>query len=137
MTASQRIEPATRPDGEDLFARHARRLHAVVSATVRTSAENVDDTCGFAWLKLMRHRPPAGVAFAWLRTTAVREAVKLQHRTGRLMDLGRLAEVAPDRDVRPEPSLALIAAAGLAGEPASSGSLERRHGRRVSSPVQR
>ena len=72
---------ATRPDEEELFVRHARRLHAAVSATVRTSAADVDDGCGFAWLQLVSHRPPAAIAFAWLRTTAIREAIKIQHET--------------------------------------------------------
>ncbi len=91
------------------FVQHARQLHAVVSATVRTSAANIDDACGFAWLQLVRHRPPAAIAFAWLHTTAVREALKLQHRTGRLIDLDQLAEVAADPMIRPERSLELIA----------------------------
>jgi DNA-directed RNA polymerase specialized sigma24 family protein len=94
---AQRVQAATRPDDEQLFVRHARRLHAVVRATVRTSPANVEDACGFAWLQLVRHRPPAAAAFAWLRTTAVREAIKLQHRTARLIDLEGLAEVAPER----------------------------------------
>jgi DNA-directed RNA polymerase specialized sigma24 family protein len=79
----------------ELFVQHARPLHAGVSATVRTSAANVDDACGFAWLQLLRHRPPAPAAFAWLCTAAVREAIRLQHRTGRLIDLDGLAEATP------------------------------------------
>jgi RNA polymerase sigma factor (sigma-70 family) len=107
---AQHVEAATRPDEEELFAQHACRLHTVVSATVQTSAANVDDACGFAWLQLLRHRPPAAAAFAWLCTTAIREAIKLQHRTGRLIDLDQLAEVTTDPTVRPEGSLELIAA---------------------------
>ncbi len=82
----------------------------MVRATVRTSAANVDDACGFAWLQLVRHRPPAAAAFAWLCTTAVREAIKLQHRTARLIDLDALAEVALEPTQGPERSLELIAA---------------------------
>jgi DNA-directed RNA polymerase specialized sigma24 family protein len=106
----QLVQGVTRPDDEELFVQHACRLQAVVSATVRTWAANVDDACGLAWLQLVRHRPPALSAFAWLCTTAIREAIKLQHRTGRLMDLDGLAEVAADPTIGPEPSLALIAA---------------------------
>lgn len=109
--STRRALAAPRPDAEkELFAQHARRLHAVVSATVRTSAANVDDACGFAWLQLVRHRPPAAVAFAWLRTTAVREALKLHRRTGRSIRLDQVAEVAVDPILRPEAALELIAA---------------------------
>ena len=106
---AQHVQPVTRLDEEELFARHARRLHAVVSATVRTSAANVDDACGFAWLQLVSHRPPAAIAFAWLRTTAVREAVKLDRRTAGAIGLDEAAEVAVDPAMRPEGSLELIA----------------------------
>jgi RNA polymerase sigma factor (sigma-70 family) len=106
----QRVQAVTRPEDEELFVQHARRLHAVVSATVRTSGANVDDACGFAWLQLVRHRPPAPVAFAWLCTTAVREAIRLQHRTARLIDLDALAEVALEPTQGPERSLEVIAA---------------------------
>lgn len=122
---AQHVQPLTRPDDQELFAQHALRLHAVVSATVRTSAANVDDACGFAWLQLVRHRPPAAIAFAWLRTTAVREALKLQHRTGRLIDLDQLAEVAADPMIRPERSLELIAA----GEQIRAARLQAREAR--------
>jgi len=116
---------ATRPDAEELCAWHARRLHAVVSATVRTSAANVDDACGFAWLQLVRHRPPAAVTFAWLCSTAVREAIKLEHRLVRSIGLDQPAEVAPDPAFRPEGSLELIAA----GEQVRAAGLRRREAR--------
>jgi DNA-directed RNA polymerase specialized sigma24 family protein len=56
------------------------------------------------------HRPPPAAAFAWLCTTAVREAIKLDHRTARLIELDQLAEGTADLTHRPECSLALIAA---------------------------
>ena len=43
---TQGVEAATRADEAELFAQRARQLHAVVRATVRTSAANVDDACG-------------------------------------------------------------------------------------------
>jgi RNA polymerase sigma factor (sigma-70 family) len=107
--SAQGVEAATRAAQAELFAQHARRLHTVVSAIVRTSAANVDDACGFAWLQLVSHRPPASIAFAWLRTTAVREAVKLDRRTGGAIGLNEAAEVAVDPAMRPGASLALIA----------------------------
>jgi RNA polymerase sigma factor (sigma-70 family) len=107
--SARRFQPAIPLDEEELFARQARRLHAVVSRNVRTSAANVDDACGFAWLQLVRHRPPAAVAFAWLCTTAVREAIKLDQRTTRLIGLDQLARVATDSSPRAESSLERIA----------------------------
>jgi DNA-binding CsgD family transcriptional regulator len=85
----------------------------VVSATARTSAVNVDDACGFAWLQLVSHRPPAAVALAWLCTTAVREAIKLDQRIARVISLDELAEVAADATGGPKRSLELIAAGEL------------------------
>ncbi|MBV8220215.1 MAG: sigma-70 family RNA polymerase sigma factor [Solirubrobacterales bacterium] len=58
----------------------------------------------------MRHRPPAAVAFAGLCTTAVREAIKLDQGTTRLIHLDE-AEVATDLSPGAESSLELIAAA--------------------------
>jgi RNA polymerase sigma factor (sigma-70 family) len=106
---SCRHNGSRRPDDEELFVQHARRVHAVVSATVRTSAANVDDACGFAWLQLVRHRPPAAAAFVWLCTTAIREAVKLDRRTAGAIGLDEAAEVAADPAMRPEGSLEVIA----------------------------
>jgi len=107
--SAQGVETGTRADQAALYAQHARRLHAVVSATVRTSVANVDDACGFAWLQLVSHRPPASIAFAWLRTTAVREAVKLDRRTAGAIGLDEAADVAVDPAMRPEGSLESIA----------------------------
>ena len=81
---------------ERLFASHALQLQAVVSRRVRTSRANVEDACGFAWLQLVRHRPEPGVAFAWLCTTAVREAIKLDRRAGQAVALEDVTEVATD-----------------------------------------
>ena len=79
---AQSLQAATaRIDQTQLFDQHARRLNAVVSRSVRTSQANVEDACGFAWLQLIRHQPPRAAALAWLRTTAVREAMKLRRRT--------------------------------------------------------
>jgi hypothetical protein len=108
--AAEPVRCATRLDEEELFAEHARRLHAVVSRRIRSSAANVDDACGFAWLQLVRHRPPATVAFACLCTTAVREAIKLDQRSARLIELDQLAKVAADQIHRPERLLEVFAA---------------------------
>jgi len=96
----------------ELFSEHADRLRSVVSRTVFTSAANVEDACGFAWLQLVRHRPPVPVAFAWLCRTAVREAVKLHRRTARSAGLDQMAEVATDPLLGPDGRRELILAGG-------------------------
>jgi hypothetical protein len=57
--AIQSIRPL---EAAELFERHAPRLRAVVSRSVHTSAVNVEDRCGFAWLQLVRRRPPPAAA---------------------------------------------------------------------------
>jgi DNA-directed RNA polymerase specialized sigma24 family protein len=78
--AGHSAQASTRPEAQ-LFEAHALRLRAVVSRSVRTSPVNVEDACAFAWLQLVRRRPPTVATFAWLRTTAIREAVKLHRRS--------------------------------------------------------
>jgi DNA-directed RNA polymerase specialized sigma24 family protein len=77
------------PSAGEVFEEHAARLLAAVRRDVRTSPVNVEDACTFAWLQFVRFRPGGDRAFPWLRTTAVREAVKLDRRAGRLLDLDR------------------------------------------------
>jgi RNA polymerase sigma factor (sigma-70 family) len=108
--SAQGVEAAARADQADLFAEHARRLHAVVSRRVGTSAANVDDACGLAWLQLVRRRPPAAAAFAWLCTTAVREAIKLDRRMSRTVGLDHAFDLAADPVLGPDGRLELIVA---------------------------
>ena len=49
------------------------------------------------------------MAFAWLCTTAVREAIKLDQRTTRLIGLDQLARIATDSSPRAKSSLERIA----------------------------
>jgi RNA polymerase sigma factor (sigma-70 family) len=123
---TQPVQPATGLDSEELFTEHARRLHIVVSRSVRTSAANVDDACGFAWLQLMHHRPPGRVAFAWLCTTAVREAIKLDRRMTRDAGFDHALELVSD-PVGPERKLELI----LAGEQIRAAQLRPRERRLI------
>jgi DNA-directed RNA polymerase specialized sigma24 family protein len=83
-------------DDAQLFEQHALGLQAVVSRRVRTSPVNVEDACGFAWLQLIRRRPPGHVAFAWLCTTAIREAMRLHRRGARTVCLEQIAEASAD-----------------------------------------
>lgn len=109
--SAQRVQSATRLVQEQIFARHARRLQAVVSRTVRTSPANIEDACGFAWLQLVCHQPEPPTAFAWLCTTAVRKAVELDRRTGRAVGLDQVSEVPADPLLGPAGRLELIGAA--------------------------
>ena len=106
----QRTGFAGRLNQEHVFTQHARRLQAVVTRTVRTSPANVEDACGFAWLQFVRHRPEPPTAFAWLCTTAVREAIELDRRTHRTVGLNKVDEVPADRFLGPAGRLELIAA---------------------------
>jgi DNA-directed RNA polymerase specialized sigma24 family protein len=75
-----------------LFEEHSARLLSAVSAAVRTSPVNIDDACAFAWLQLLRYQPDHQVTFGWLCKTAIREAIKLDRRARRLVELDRLGE---------------------------------------------
>jgi DNA-directed RNA polymerase specialized sigma24 family protein len=105
-----------RDDEARLFEGHAGALHAVVSRRVPTSPVNVEDACGFAWLQLVCHRPRPVSAFAWLCTTAIREAVKLHRRTSWLVALDELDEAAADPRGMLEGRLELMAAGQQLGE---------------------
>ena len=109
-------------DETTLFAELHPKLARQVRRLVRTSEENVQDACSFAFLQLLRYQPSRESVFSWLLTVAVREAVKLDQR-GRdrrlpaREDGGELEPV----DERADPELRLqtlaaleaIAAAGL------------------------
>ncbi len=65
-------------DESELFEAFNRKLVRIVSSRVNTSAANVEDACGFAWLQFMQYQPERDRGWrAWLITTAEREAWKL------------------------------------------------------------
>src|ERR1019366_1802377 len=115
--------PARVGDETTLFAELHPKLARQVRRLVRTSEENVQDACSFAFLQLLRYQPSRESVFSWLLTVAVREAVKLDQRGRRdrrlpvCEDGGELEPV----DERADPELRLetlaaleaIAAAGL------------------------
>ena len=76
-----------RGDHAQLFATYAPRLRITVRQLVRTSPENVDDACSFAFLQLLRYQPNRDSVYAWLVKVAVREAVKLDRRSRRTLPL--------------------------------------------------
>jgi DNA-directed RNA polymerase specialized sigma24 family protein len=105
-------------DETQLFERHAAALPVTVARAVRTSSANVEDACSFAWLQLLRTGPVVEHPFAWLRTTAVRRAMKLDRRERRTLSLERaelppLADPRQDFDRRVED--VLLARAALSG----------------------
>lgn len=98
MSTDFAVEVGARHDDDaQLFERHAPRLKHAVSRRVCTSAANVEDACGFAWLQLVRCQPRRSTAFAWLCTTAIREAVKLHRRTSQTVALDRMTDAADAR----------------------------------------
>jgi DNA-directed RNA polymerase specialized sigma24 family protein len=105
-------------DETQLFERHAAALRVSVTRAVRTSPENVEDACSFAWLQLLRTRRVVAHPFAWLRTTAIRQAVQLEQRGPRTLslepdELPPLADPRQDFDRRVEE--VLLARAALSG----------------------
>ena len=64
-------------DEEQLYRTHARKLRSVVRIQVNTSDDIVEDACAFAWLQLVRCQPRRDTVFGWLRTVAIRAAVRL------------------------------------------------------------
>ncbi len=67
-------------DETTLFAELHPKLARQVRRLVRTSEQNVQDACSFAFLQLLRYQPSREGVFSWLLTVAVREAVKLDQR---------------------------------------------------------
>jgi RNA polymerase sigma factor (sigma-70 family) len=72
-----------------LFARYQQALHRRLRWIVNTSEANIEDACAHAWLQLVSYRPELGDPLTWLTTVAVREAVKLEHRSRRTRPLTR------------------------------------------------
>ena len=75
----RRRSPATAAsDTAALFSRYDRKLRDRVSAVVNTSQVNIEDACMFAWVQLLRYElDEVDVAYSWLTTVAIREAIKL------------------------------------------------------------
>jgi RNA polymerase sigma factor (sigma-70 family) len=72
----------------ELFAHYHQVLRRNVRAIVNTSDENIEDACMFAWTKFLSWEfEHVEVAYSWLRTAAVREAIKLERRSRRTSQL--------------------------------------------------
>lgn len=66
-----------RGDEADVYREHHTHLLNVLRAQVVTTHDIREDACSFAWLQFLRLQPDRDTAFAWLCTTAIREAWRL------------------------------------------------------------
>ncbi len=72
---------ALRGDEGALYERYQPQLRRAVRSLVDGNDEVIEDACSFAWTQLLVKQPDRGpTLFAWLRTTAVREAWDLERR---------------------------------------------------------
>lgn len=69
--------PRPRGDEAELFERYHRRLIRLTAYDVKTSPENIEEACAFAWAQLLSHDVRRDTAFAWLKQVARREAIRL------------------------------------------------------------
>lgn len=91
----------------DLYARVARRLERAVGRSVGAPQPLIEDACQTAWSRLLvRECPmPEAAAFAWLLTTAVREAIKLSQRQARFRSLEERLEAGESGEWDAEPGV--------------------------------
>lgn len=61
-------------DEARLYERYAERLLHAVRNQVFAPEATIEDACAFAWAQLLAYQPKREHIFAWLRTTALREA---------------------------------------------------------------
>jgi RNA polymerase sigma factor (sigma-70 family) len=70
-----------------LFRQLQPRLRTQVGWIVRTSSENIEDACAFAWLQLLRNPPAEDATYNWLLKVAIRKALKLNLQSRRTRSL--------------------------------------------------
>ncbi|MGO9958843.1 MAG: hypothetical protein ACLP50_23255, partial [Solirubrobacteraceae bacterium] len=75
------------PDPSGLYRLHARALERGVAAKVRTSEQNIQDACSFAWLALLTHTVADEHVLGWLFIVATRQALLLAQRSQRAVPL--------------------------------------------------
>jgi DNA-directed RNA polymerase specialized sigma24 family protein len=86
-------------DEADVYREHHARLLAVLRVKVHTTDPIREDACSFAWLQFLRLQPDRDTAFAWLCTTAIREAWRLTTLHHRHRELQREAPAPVDTDL--------------------------------------
>jgi RNA polymerase sigma factor (sigma-70 family) len=81
-----------------LYARSEREVRGYVRDGVTAPEAVIEDACQFAWWRLLHHRERVNPdhVLAWLVTTAVHEAVKLNTRARRDLSLEALMEETDD-----------------------------------------
>jgi len=75
------------PDPSGLYRLHARALERSVAAKVRTSEQNTQDACSFAWMQLLTHTVADEHVLGWLFIVATRHALLLAQRSQRTVPL--------------------------------------------------
>ena len=94
---AQQPRPVLQGDEAALYKRHAERLRHSTAHALGGDHHHAEDACAFAWAQLVAIQPERTERiFAWLRTTAIREGIKLAERQGR--ETVRSAPVDEDLD---------------------------------------
>jgi DNA-directed RNA polymerase specialized sigma24 family protein len=78
-------QQAQRGDETQLFLSFNDELLRTVRSVVRTSDQNIEDACTFAWVQFLLHQPDRDRSWkAWLVRVAQREAWMLDRGSRRL-----------------------------------------------------
>src|SRR4051812_10607496 len=87
-----------RGDESDLFVRYDEPLRRATHRAINTTPENVQDACAYAWGRLLARQPERETVFAWLKTVARNEALRLDRADRGFVheDLADYAEVIRD-----------------------------------------
>jgi RNA polymerase sigma factor (sigma-70 family) len=98
---------STTLDIAELYRSQSARLEQIVRLDVRAPEPVVQDACQVAWSRLLRHagRVRHDSALAWLATTALREARRLNVRERRELSLeagAEIREIAAPRALGPD-----------------------------------
>ncbi len=95
-------QPSMVGDEAELYRALSPRVLQLVARRVRTSPENIEDACHFAWVAFLRRSGDVSrdATLAWLTTTAVHEACKLIKREQRADSLDQTLEDARDPRAR-------------------------------------
>ncbi len=83
-----------RGDEAEIYRTFSPRVLALVRSQVRTSTENIEDACHFAWAAFLRRSEEVerAAALSWVATTAIHEAYKLIHKQQRVSSLDQALE---------------------------------------------
>jgi len=87
-----------RGDEAELYRTLSHRVLRLVRGQVRTTPENVEDACHFAWVAFLRRTDDVArdAALSWLTRTAIHETYKLIARQQRATSLEQALEAGPE-----------------------------------------